>query len=97
LPAGIHKGDAVTVSIRPENLEIAKDGNHEDNVLKGVVDSLIFLGELCDCRIAVGKQNLRIRLHPSIEVHEGESIVFKVPPKSCSVMKLDQTAPSPGN
>lgn len=36
----------------------------KDNVLKGIVKALIFLGEMLDCQVMVGSQVIRAGLHP---------------------------------
>ncbi len=87
LPGGAKCGDSVTISVRPENIEACKPHqNAEDNVIAGKVESLIFLGELCDGKVAVGNQLLRMRIHPSIDWKEGQQVTLRLPPSACSVL-----------
>jgi iron(III) transport system ATP-binding protein len=87
LPDGIPAGAPVTISVRPENIEVCRGYQSAgDNVITAKVVSLIFLGEMCDCKAAAGKQILRIRTHPSIDLKEGQSLTLRVAPEACSVL-----------
>jgi iron(III) transport system ATP-binding protein len=87
LSPALHAGESVTISVRPENIEVCRGyQSAEDNVISAKVESLIFLGELCDCKVAAGKQMLRMRIHPSIDVKEGQSLTLRVPPEACSIL-----------
>jgi iron(III) transport system ATP-binding protein len=87
LPGEARAGDFVTISVRPENIEVCGQADRpNDNVLSGKLESLLFLGELCDGKVAVGSQVLRMRIHPSIDVKEGQSLAVRVPPEACSVL-----------
>jgi iron(III) transport system ATP-binding protein len=87
LPGEAKPGDSVTISVRPENIEVCSQHQRaEDNVISGKVQSLIFLGELCDGKVAVQNHVLRIRIHPSTDLNEGQRITLRLPPRACSVL-----------
>jgi iron(III) transport system ATP-binding protein len=89
LPPDIRAGDPVTISVRPENIEVCGQADRpKDNVVSGKLESLLFLGELCDGKIAVGDKILRMRIHPSVDVKEGQSVAIRVPPEACSVLRF---------
>lgn len=69
------KGDVV-VGIRPENLRFIKTGGD----LKGTLVSQFYLGDVNDCRIDIGGEQIRVIAEPkSFDKHtEGESIMLRV-------------------
>lgn len=75
--------DEVLIFIRPENLLVSKDKPlSQDNTFEGKIKSLIFLGEMLDCHILVGKEILRARLHPFSRLQEEERIHIRIEPES---------------
>jgi iron(III) transport system ATP-binding protein len=53
-------GDVV-VAIRPENIQLTKVEGH----LSGKLESMFFLGDVNDCRVAVGSESLRVTAPPA--------------------------------
>ena len=52
LPKGSKKGEEVIIFIRPENVKLSKDKPVPlENIFEGEIKSLIFLGEVIDCKI----------------------------------------------
>ncbi len=75
LPSDATPGEAISLSIRPENIRLA-DGRVPDpcNKLEGQVISLEFLGDTLDCQLVVGDIRLGLRLHPSSDIRVGETV-----------------------
>ncbi len=87
LPDGAGAGDAVTVSVRPEDvyLETNAAGNGA-NVITGEVAELLFLGEALDCQIAAGGDSMRLKLHPSVKLDVGQKIDVAIPVERCRAL-----------
>jgi iron(III) transport system ATP-binding protein len=79
-------GDAVAVSIRPEDVEVverAPQGEEPANVVKGVIDQSIFLGDVTDLKVKVGEQLLQARAHPSVPSGLGTQTWLRMRPEKC--------------
>jgi iron(III) transport system ATP-binding protein len=86
-PAGVAQGEQVTVSIRPENIRVhLTEPQRAANVLPGVVEELMFLGEYLDCRIRVGSARLFTRQHPTIRSRQGDNVYVELPVELCAVL-----------
>jgi iron(III) transport system ATP-binding protein len=87
----LSRGDAVVVSVRPEDVQIHKQAtlSQRPNVLEGRVESVMFVGEFVDCRLSVGGQELRTRQHPMLSLQRGEKVLVEIPPESCAVLRDD--------
>jgi iron(III) transport system ATP-binding protein len=83
---GLTRGDEVTLSIRPENIHIVSDAIDGDNVLDGVVEQVVFLGESLDCRIKVGQVSLISRQHSSVRVERGDAVKVQLPAGACTLV-----------
>ena len=83
---GVVKDGAVTVSVRPEDVELseqplpAADG---DNVCKAVVTAKDFLGEHLDFQVKVGEVVLLARAHPSLRTPVGDPIYLRMKAEKC--------------
>ena len=83
---GVSKDNVVTVSVRPEDVELseqqpqAADG---DNVCKAVVTAKDFLGEHLDFQVKVGDVVLLARSHPSLRTPVGDSIYLRMKAEKC--------------
>ena len=90
LSQGLKKSEKVAVLVRPENIEISKARPvSSENVIEGRVERVIFLGDFLDCQILATDQLVRIKLHPTFSVEEGEKVFIKISPEFCTVMSLD--------
>ena len=83
--ATLSAGDRVAVSVRPEDVEIldtapAGDGH---NVIKGVVDQKVFLGEFVDFKVKVGEVMLQARAHPTVRTPVGNEAFMRMSPDKC--------------
>jgi iron(III) transport system ATP-binding protein len=88
--AGIGKGDAVVVSVRPEDVHLHKQAPAERaNLLEGTVESVMFVGEFLDCRLNVGGQEMRTRQHPNLQPRRGDKVLIELPAESCAVLRDD--------
>jgi iron(III) transport system ATP-binding protein len=88
--AGIGKGDAVVVSVRPEDVHLHKQAPPQrPNLLEGTVESVMFVGEFLDCRLNVGGQEMRTRQHPNLQLRRGEKVLIELPPEACAVLRDD--------
>ncbi|HZR99300.1 MAG TPA: TOBE domain-containing protein [Chloroflexota bacterium] len=88
--AGISKGDAVVVSVRPEDVHLHRQAPAQRaNLLEGTVESVMFVGEFLDCRLNVGGQEVRTRQHPNLQLRRGEKVLIELPPESCAVLRDD--------
>ena len=64
-------GDAVLLSIRPEDVELVAADRRGDNVRQGVIDQHVFLGEATDVHVKVGERVLLARAHPRVAAQVG--------------------------
>jgi iron(III) transport system ATP-binding protein len=90
LGPGIGKGDAVVVSVRPEDVHLHKQApSQRPNLLEGTVESVMFVGEFLDCRLNVGGQEVRTRQHPNLQLRRGDKVLIELPPEACAVLRDD--------
>jgi len=67
-------GDAVTLSIRPEDVELTEQKPEGGNVWQGRVDQKVFLGDFLDFQVKIGDRVMLARVHPSLRTPIGNSI-----------------------
>ena len=80
-------GDKVILSIRPEDVRLVeKKPEAELNVIHGVVDQKVFLGESLDWQVKVGSRTVLARTHPTIYTHIGEPIWAQIDAAKCVAM-----------
>jgi iron(III) transport system ATP-binding protein len=75
------EGDEVSVSLRPENLEIEVDDETRalgHNEWSGTILTRGFLGESTDHIVSVGKLELRVRSNPKVSHAPGSHVRIKV-------------------
>jgi iron(III) transport system ATP-binding protein len=80
-------GENVTLTIRPENIRITDEAVAGPNVLAGRVETVVFLGNLVECAIAVGTQRFRVQLHPSTNLRRGAEVHLHLPAEHCRTMR----------
>jgi iron(III) transport system ATP-binding protein len=88
----LNRNEAVTVSIRPEDVELfeqAPGGAGVDTVCAGVVDAKIFLGEHLDFQVGIGDLVLLARAHPSLRTPVGERIFVRLRPEKCIALRAE--------
>jgi iron(III) transport system ATP-binding protein len=84
--------DEVTLSVRPEDIELREALPQGENVWEGRVDQKIFLGEVVDFQVRVGDRILLSRAQPSLRTPVGERIFCQIQPEKCVALKAaDET------
>ena len=81
-------GERVSVSVRPEDVELTEERPGGDNVWQGRVDQKVFLGEAVDFQVKVGPRTLLSRRHPTLRTKIGEPIWVQLDPEKCIVLKV---------
>lgn len=80
-------GDSVTLSIRPENVELSEEVPQSDgNRLIGIVDSKVFQGDFIDFQVRVHGVTLLARAHPALRTPVGDSVHIRIDPEKCVVL-----------
>lgn len=74
-------GDSALVTVRPEHAEVIdKSVKKKNNLIHGIIDTLLFLGDHVESRIRVGGGNhIILNLPPTSNWKEGTSISISVP------------------
>jgi iron(III) transport system ATP-binding protein len=89
VPDEVESGEKITVSIRPETVDIFKhrpEGG-KNNVLEGRIANAIHMGSYLDCRVALGERELRIQGDYDISFEKDEPVYLEVSPKNCLCLK----------
>lgn len=83
----VRPGQKVILSIRPEDVRLSDTELAPGlNVVSGVVDQKVFLGESLDWVLKAGPRTLLARTHPTIYTHIGEPIWARIDPLKCVAM-----------
>lgn len=80
------EGDTIALSIRPEDVEIsssAPPAGEIANVVRGIVDQSVFLGDVVDLKIRVGDHCFQVRAHPGAGGVVGSQAYLRVRPDKC--------------
>ena len=85
LSGGLRDGDPAALMIRPEDAVVQPEDTKEGsgNVVRGEVQSVVFVGEMLDCILSLSGLDLRIKVHPSKTLTVGETVAVHVPPERC--------------
>jgi iron(III) transport system ATP-binding protein len=84
---GAAPGQAVAVCIRPEFIRVLTGGRGDgENVFRGKVESLVFVGDAYEGEIRVGETLLLFRIDPTAAIREGEEIALQFDPRHCSIL-----------
>jgi iron(III) transport system ATP-binding protein len=84
----LRPGERVSVSVRPEDVELTEERPAGDNVWQGRVAQKVFLGEALDFQVTVGPRTLLSRRHPTLRTKVGEPIWVQLDPEKCVVLKV---------
>jgi iron(III) transport system ATP-binding protein len=88
LPDGASSGDRVVIVVRPEDISVAGEQSApRDNVLEGRVELVTFMGDSLECEVHIGKQRLRLKLHPSFKAARGDMIRLELSPERCRAIR----------
>ena len=83
----IAPGDAVVLSIRPEDVRLSEDKPEDaSNAWQAVVEQKVFLGESLDWQVRVGTRTLLSRTHPSLRTRLGQTLWARMDPAKCVAM-----------
>jgi iron(III) transport system ATP-binding protein len=85
--AGLSVGASVTLSIRPENVELSEQAPEGAiNAFSATVDSKVFQGDFIDFQVRVDGATLLARTHPSLRTPVGGSVHVCIDPQKCVVL-----------
>jgi iron(III) transport system ATP-binding protein len=79
LGEGIAADADAVVSVRPENVRIARE-NGDARALEGEVMQAIFLGNCVDCRVRWGDYEWKVLAHPRDRLQPGEKVYLRMDP-----------------
>ena len=79
----LRSGDAVTLSIRPEDIALSEARPDGPNVCAGTVSTKVFLGDFADFQVSVGAQLVLARAHTSLRTRVGEPIFLSISTEKC--------------
>ena len=80
--------ERVSLSVRPEDVELTETRPDRENVWQARVDQKIFLGDAIDFRVTIGTRTLLSRQHPTLRTPVGGTIFVHVDPANCIVFKV---------
>jgi len=84
-PRQLTSGERVSISIRPEDVELSERPLTGENVWQGSVEQKVFLGEAIDFRVNVRGRSLLSRQHPTLRTPVGGAIYVHVNPEKSIV------------
>jgi iron(III) transport system ATP-binding protein len=77
----------VTVSVRPENVEVHdSDPGGTANLFQAVIEAKIFQGDFSEFQLRAGDVVLLARTHPSLRTPTGHSVFLRLAPEHCFVI-----------
>src|SRR5262245_6175700 len=76
-------GDAVTLSLRPEDIELAEERPQGEHVCTGTVTAKVFLGDKVDFQVSIGEHPLLAAAHPSLRTPVGDPIFLRISSEKC--------------
>jgi iron(III) transport system ATP-binding protein len=82
-------GAAVTLCLRPEFIRVDRgERSAGTNVMKGRVESLIFVGEAYEAEIRVGSEILLAKTDPDLNLKVGDAVTFSLDPAHCLLVSV---------
>ncbi len=84
--ADLPKDSKVTISIRPEDVELSEAPAPQGgglNVCAGIVDNKVFLGNIVDFQVVVNGFQMQARSHPSLTTPRGGALNLRMDPRKC--------------
>ena len=91
---GIAKGEAVMVSIRPEEIVVHRGDRHESeplpeqNVLAGTIEIGLFVGVSVEYHVRVGDEVIQARVNSRYDLAPGDATRIELPPEAIHVFRL---------
>ena len=88
LPDKASSGDKVLIVIRPEDLILVPGAVSaaSGNVIEGRVATSLFMGDSTEFRIAIKDTMLRLKLHSSTVMSQGDPVRIELPPERCRAL-----------
>src|SRR5512145_228049 len=83
----LKSGEEVVLSIRPEDVELSESRRDGENVYQATVDQKVFLGEVVDFQVMIGRRSVQSRAHPSLRTPVGASLYVRIDPEKCVALK----------
>lgn len=89
---GLAAGDEVVACFRPEYARVGHDA--DDNVWPGIVERVLFLGQITETVVRLGPTDQRVRITTLGEAphREGDDITLTIPPARLRVLAAEETA-----
>jgi iron(III) transport system ATP-binding protein len=82
------EGDNVVITVRPENVMLSAAENAAgDNAVTGEVEQLVYLGNMFDCLVRIGAERIRVQIHPSHALAQGDRVTLLFPAEHCVAMR----------
>jgi iron(III) transport system ATP-binding protein len=81
------RGDKVTLSIRPEDVQVSTSPMDGPNTWDAVVDTHMFLGFCQDLALFWGPTRIEARVHPSLIIESGSRVRIRIAPERCVVCR----------
>ena len=79
--------EIVTISVRPEDIELSEVRKEGENTWEGIVYQKVFLGESVDFVVTIGDYQLQSKAHPTLRTRVEESIYLRMDPEKCVALK----------
>lgn len=77
------RGDRITISIRPECIQLSAEAPAVPNAWPAVVDTQVFLGFYQDVELRCGGMSIVVRTHPLLEIKPGMNVYLQIDPNQC--------------
>jgi len=84
----IPEGSEATLCIRPEFIRVVKGEGGGNNVVNGLVETLIFVGEAYEVEIRVGDELLLAKIDSDVTLKEGGAVNFSLDPEHCLLLSV---------
>jgi iron(III) transport system ATP-binding protein len=83
------ESDDVLVAFRPEQVAVYCEGTpaSADNVLRGELQGLTYLGESSELHVVVGGQKIQAKSGPNIAVRRGSEVYLQIPVEDCLIIR----------
>lgn len=72
-------GQAVFVSVRPEDIVLKRDGERGENTLPGSIETLLFVGERCECEVKVGNETILLYTPRNLALAPSQPVLLHLP------------------
>ncbi len=86
---GCREKDDVIVCVRPEDIEVRVASGSSGDGWKGIVRQVVYFGDGLSCEIESAGLLIRARLHPSINLKEGQQVLMSFRPERSVAFRLD--------